>query len=74
MGEAGPFAGDAIEVWGTDFGGPVAAQVAVAKVVGEDQDHVGFACGGFCWLAGEQAVEKREEEWEFGHRWFVIRV
>ena len=62
MSEAGAFARDAIEVWGADFGGPVAAEVTIAKVVGENQDHVGFACSGFGWLEGQQAEEKCAED------------
>ncbi len=45
VGEASAFLGEAIDVGGADFGGTVAGEVAVAEVIGVDEDDVGFVCG-----------------------------
>ena len=41
IGEAESFAGEAVDVRRADFGGAVAADVAVAQIVGVNQDDVG---------------------------------
>lgn len=41
-GEADPFGGEAVEVGGFDLGLTVAPEFAVAEVVGENEDDVGF--------------------------------
>jgi len=43
VGEPHAFAGESIDVWSADLGfGVVAAKVAVAEVIGEDEKDVGF--------------------------------
>jgi hypothetical protein len=46
LGEAGTFGGHAVDVWRLDFLLAVAAEVAVAEIVGEDEDDVGRAALG----------------------------
>ena len=43
IGEAQPFLGEPVDVRRLDVGGAVAAHIAVADIVGEDVDDVGFA-------------------------------
>jgi hypothetical protein len=68
VGEAEAFAGEAIDVGRLHAGGAVAAQVAVAEVVGVEEDDVGFA--GVGGGSGDQA-EAREEEDEQAPRWEI---
>ena len=45
-GESHPFRGHPVEVGRADAGMAVAAEIAIAEVVGEDDDDVGFFGGG----------------------------
>jgi len=40
VGETGALPGECVEVWGFDFGVAVAAEIAIAEVVGGDEEEV----------------------------------
>ena len=58
LGEFHAFGGEAIDVWRVDFLLTEAADVAIAEVIGDEEDDVGFACGrGF----GREAVNRTNQ-------------
>ncbi|MFT6863092.1 MAG: hypothetical protein ACJAVK_001653, partial [Akkermansiaceae bacterium] len=62
VGELAAFGGEAVDIGGLDLGGAEAAEVAVALVIGEDDDEVGLVSG-----AGDEAGDQKNEEEDLAH-------
>ncbi len=60
-GEAEAFGGEAIDIWGVDVGGAVAGHIAIAQVIGHDDDDVGFGAGVGV-VGGEEEAQEQEED------------
>ena len=63
IGKLAAFVRHAVEVWRLYLGGTEASEVAVALVVGEDDDKIGLCFGG----AREQSDKDEREECGSGH-------